>query len=71
MKSNINLFVLSTALLLATPLFAEELTGLEIMQLVDARDNGSDLTQKMTQRLVDRRGNVRERNMVSFSKDYE
>jgi len=71
MKSKINLFVLSAALLLATPLFAEELTGLEIMQLVDARDNGSDLTQKMTQQLVDRRGNVRERNMVSFSKDYE
>jgi len=45
-------------------------TGLEIMQLVDARDDGNDLIQHIKQRLIDRRGNVREREMISFSKDY-
>jgi len=45
-------------------------TGLEIMQLVDARDDGDSLKQHIKQRLIDRRGNVREREMITFSKDY-
>ena len=55
---------------LALPVWADEPTGLEVMQLVDSRDDGDDLIQKMQQRLVDRRGNVRERQMISFRRDY-
>ena len=65
------LAVLSISFFLASPvLAAEPKTGLEVMQLVDAREDGDDLTQKMVQRLIDKRGNVRERDMISFSKDY-
>jgi outer membrane lipoprotein-sorting protein len=54
-----------------TPVYASEpTTGLEVMKLVEARDDGNDLIQKMKQRLIDKRGNVREREMISFSKDY-
>ena len=60
----------STLLLQVVPAFAADPAGLEIMQRVDARDDGDDLIQKMQQRLVDRRGSVREREMVSFRKDY-
>ncbi len=49
---------------------AEPTTGLEVMKRVEARDDGDDLKQKMTQRLIDKRGNVRERQIISFSKDY-
>ncbi len=49
---------------------ATEPTGLSIMQAVDNREDGDDLTQKMTQTLVDRNGNRRVRHIVSFRKDY-
>lgn len=62
--------LLGAMLLLVGPIFAAEPTGLEIMQRVDARDDGDDLIQKMKQRLVDRRGDVREREMISLRKDY-
>jgi len=68
--NKITLMILSTTMLLAAPAYSAEPTGLEIMQQVDARDDGDDLIQKMKQRLVDRRGNVREREMISFRKDY-
>lgn len=45
-------------------------TGLAIMQAVDNREDGDDLTQQMTQTLIDRNGNRRVRHMVSFRKDY-
>ncbi|MDQ6998430.1 MAG: outer membrane lipoprotein-sorting protein [Mariprofundus sp.] len=61
---------LSLTLLIASPVYSAEPTGLEIMQQVDARDDGDDLIQHMKQRLIDRRGNIREREMVSFRKDY-
>lgn len=64
------LFLLSISLLFASPAYTEEMTGLDVMKLVDARDDGKDLIQHITQRLIDRRGNVREREMISFSKDY-
>jgi len=61
---------MSVAMLYAfTAQSAEPTTGLEVMQRVDARDDGNDLIQKMKQRLIDRRGNVREREMISFRKD--
>ncbi len=60
----------SVVLLMTGPAIASEPSGLEIMQMVDARDDGDDLTQQMHQKLIDKRGNVRERQMVSFRKDY-
>ncbi len=45
-------------------------TGLQIMQRVDNRDDGDDLTQSIYQKLIDRRGGVRERFMVAMRKDY-
>jgi len=68
--NKITLLVFSSLLLLVTPAHSEAPTGLNIMQLVDARDDGDDLIQKMKQRLVDRRGSVREREMISIRKDY-
>ncbi len=50
--------------------YSEEMTGLDVMKRVDNRDDGDDLTQKIYQKLIDRRGGVREREMVSFRKDY-
>ncbi len=44
-------------------------TGLAIMQAVDNREDGDDLTQTMTQTLIDRNGNQRVRHMVGFRKD--
>ncbi|MDQ7003815.1 MAG: outer membrane lipoprotein-sorting protein [Ghiorsea sp.] len=59
------------SLAFSAPVYASEpTTGLEIMKLVEARDDGNDLIQKMTQRLIDKRGSVRERQMISFRKDY-
>ncbi len=59
-----------TTLVSAPVIAAEPTTGLEVMKRVEARDDGQDLKQKMKQRLIDKRGNVREREMISFSKDY-
>lgn len=50
--------------------YGETLTGDQIMQRVDDRDDGDDLTQKIYQKLVDRRGGERERFMIAFRKDY-
>ncbi len=66
----LSLLIFSVALLLAAPAYSNEMTGLDIMKLVDARDDGDDLIQHMKQRLIDRRGNVREREMISLRKDY-
>jgi len=50
--------------------YSEEMSGLDIMKRVDNRDDGDDLIQKIHQKLIDKRGNVRERDMVAFRKDY-
>jgi len=50
--------------------YSEEMTGLDIMTRVDNRDDGDDLIQKIHQKLIDKRGNVRERKMIAFRKDY-
>ncbi|MDQ6984610.1 MAG: hypothetical protein Q9M44_07825, partial [Ghiorsea sp.] len=68
---NMILATMATVGLMLSPVYASEpTTGLEVMKLVEARDDGKDLTQKMMQRLVDKRGNVRERQLITFSKDY-
>jgi len=64
------ILVLAAFFLFSSPTLATELSGLDVMKQVELRNDGQDLTQKMTQRLIDRRGNVRERHMMSFSKDY-
>jgi len=51
--------------------YSEELSGLDVMQQVDDRDDGDDLIQKIHQKLLDKRGSVRERDMVAFRKDYD
>jgi len=48
----------------------DQLTADQIMQRVDNRDDGDDLTQTIYQKLIDRRGGVRERFMVAMRKDY-
>jgi len=50
--------------------YGAEPTADEIMQRVEDRDDGDDLTQKIHQKLIDRRGGVRERFMISLRKDY-
>jgi hypothetical protein len=50
--------------------YGEEMTGDAIMQRVDNRDDGDDLIQKIHQKLIDKRGGVRERHIISFRKDY-
>ena len=50
--------------------YSEEMTGLDIMNRVDNRDDGDDLIQKIHQKLIDKRGNLREREMIAFRKDY-
>ena len=62
---------LAVLTMMSSSLYAgEPTTGLQVMKLVEARDDGDDLIKKTTQRLIDKRGNVRERKMISFSKDY-
>jgi len=50
--------------------YGEEMTGDQIMLRVDNRDDGDDLIQTISQKLIDRRGGVRERHIVAFRKDY-
>ena len=61
-----------TASLLAAPFAsaAEPLTGREIMELADARDDGDNATQDMQMVLIDKRGNQRKRTIRSMSKDF-
>jgi hypothetical protein len=64
-------FALAIATGMASVLsYGEELSGDQIMQRVDNRDDGDDLIQKIYQKLIDKRGGVRERHIVSFRKDY-
>jgi len=69
MNSKTSLLI-AISILFSIPAYSAEPTGLDIMKQVESRNDGNDLTQKMTQRLIDKRGNVRERHMMSFSKDY-
>lgn len=50
--------------------YGAEMSGGEIMGRVDNRDDGDDLTQKIHQKLIDRRGGERERFIIAFRKDY-
>ncbi len=56
------------ALLLSAPA-AAELTGREIMERVDARDDGDNAVQDMAMTLIDKNGHRRERKIRSFRRD--
>ncbi len=47
----------------------EALTARQIMELVDARDDGDNMQQEMEMILIDKNGSKRERNLMSFSRD--
>ena len=59
-----------SALLLAAPAMGQDeaMTGLEIMQEVDARDDGAQVTRSFRLELVDRRGNSRIEETVGYRK---
>ena len=48
---------------------ASDITALEIMQRVDARDDGDNRTARLAMSLIDAEGNVRERSLETFMKD--
>ena len=62
-------FPLLATLLMALPSIAEELTAREIMERVDARDDGDYSTQDFKMVLIDKRGNQRVRELRSFGRD--
>ncbi len=55
----------------AFPSFADDtgLSGRQIMELVDARDDGDNATQNMEMILIDKRGNRRERTIRAMGRD--
>ncbi len=57
------------ALLIAAPALAGELTARQIMERVDARDDGDHSTQDMEMILIDKRGNQRVRRLRTFGRD--
>jgi len=63
---------LTTTALLALPFAsaAEPKTGREIMDLVDARDDGDNASQDMQMVLIDKRGSQRKRTIRSMRKDF-
>jgi len=65
-------FLLSALVLLPPAAFADGesgLTGREIMELVDARDDGDNSTQNMEMILIDKNGNRRERTIRALGRD--
>ena len=61
------MLVLSTAP--AVTLAAEQLTGRKIMERVDERDDGDNITQDIEMILIDKRGNRRVRKIRAFGRD--
>ncbi len=66
-------FTAAATALLATPTVADDVapvpTGREIMELVDARDDGDFATQDMAMVLIDKNGNKRLRSIRSLRRD--
>ena len=59
----------AVAILPAAPTHAAELTGREIMERVDERDDGDNAAQDMEMILIDKNGNQRVREIRSFRRD--
>ena len=53
----------------STAIFAQSLTGREIVQKVKDRPDGDSRSSEMTIQLINKRGNVRERKVISYSID--
>ncbi len=56
-------------MMMAGPAQAEELTARQIMERVDARDDGDNSTQEMEMVLIDKHGNQRVRRLRAFGRD--
>jgi len=63
------LALVTTALVASPAVHADEPRAREIMERVDARDDGDDQTSKLEMILLDKRGNQRVRELHSFAKD--
>jgi hypothetical protein len=63
------LFAGAVAILPAAPAATAELTGREIMERVDERDDGDNATQDMEMILIDKNQNQRVREIRSFRRD--
>ena len=71
MKATKLLFLLGVgATLLTSNLMADNMTAREIMERVDARDDGATLEQDMLMVLIDKNGNERTRDLKSYGKDF-
>ncbi len=70
MKKIIVLIVMIAAIFQIVKLQAKELSGHDIMVLVDERDDGNDSRVEMEMILINKRGRKRIRQILSYSKDY-
>lgn len=64
------LFAMFFFLSCSPAVLADEPTALQIMVMVDQREDGETLKQQMTQTLTDRNGRERVRKLISFRKDF-
>ncbi|MFC1853367.1 outer membrane lipoprotein-sorting protein [candidate division CSSED10-310 bacterium] len=62
---------LSSIMIVGLSSGAEELSGLQLMKMVDERDDGEDQTSKATFELINKRNQKRIRETVRVWKDYE
>ena len=60
---------IAAAVTLAWAAPAAGLSALEIMQLVDARDDGDNRVARLSMTLIDRKGSARERSLETYMKD--
>lgn len=70
-KRTITLTMTCLLLLMASPVQAEGITGLEIMTKTDQLEDGDDQSSRAVYTLINRRGQKRVRNTVRFWKDYD
>jgi hypothetical protein len=71
MKAKKLLFLLGVGVsLLTIPTIADDTNARDIMEKVDARDDGATLEQDMLMVLIDKNGKERKRDLKSYSKDF-
>ena len=70
MKKAIVLIVMIVTIFQVVKLQAKELSGRDIMVLVDERDDGNDRRVEMEMILINKRGRKRIRQVLSYNKDY-
>ena len=62
--------ILAGALFLISAAALNAMDGEEIMRLADERYTGDSSRQKTSMELINKRGNIRERSLISYWKDY-